>query len=161
MVARGGPGTRHYLPLAGRSQVGLLHNQERVQLYNQDDTAAAGTVANKLVSGTSPRSRMMAAAMQAAHEEAAARRERVLAHPDLRLKLTEAPIGYERPDQWNGYVPPKTDAEQSCPDCRNGIKHCRNTHMASANTSARRRALIEIAAEALRRENTRAQEDAA
>lgn len=76
-----------------------------------------------------------------AHAEAQARRARVLAHPDLAEALTEQPIGYARPEQWSGYVPPRTDAVRS----QDGA--------APLNTSARRRALVELAAEALRRES--------
>ncbi len=41
-----------------------------------------------------------------ARSEAASRRKRVLAHPDLAKLLTERPLGFQRPEQWNGYVPP-------------------------------------------------------
>ncbi len=34
------------------------------------------------------------------------RRRRVLAHPDLAQRLTARPLGFQRPEQWNGYVPP-------------------------------------------------------
>ncbi len=43
-----------------------------------------------------------------ARSEAASRRKRVLAHPDLAKLLTERPLGFQRPEQWNGYVPPAT-----------------------------------------------------
>jgi len=68
----------------------------------------------------------------AAGELVAERRKLVLAHPDLAVRLTEEPIGYERPEQWTGYVPPLI---------WNG----------ELNDSARRAALAEICAEALRR----------
>lgn len=74
-----------------------------------------------------------------AHTAAQQRRGRVLAHADLADALTTAPIGYARPDQWNGYVPPETDAIPM------GGGYVRNT-------SPRRAALVEICAEALRRE---------
>ncbi|MFC9973595.1 hypothetical protein ACFVH6_22140 [Spirillospora sp. NPDC127200] len=56
-------------------------------------------------------------------------RDAVLAYPDLAARLCEDPIGYARPDQWNGYVPPEI-ADQ---------RH---------NNSPRREALAEIVAEA-------------
>lgn len=74
-------------------------------------------------------------------QEQAERRKRVVAHPDLRARLTEPPLSYQRPEQWTGYVPPKllpqADDQQ---------------HTAALNTSARRRVLVELCAEALRRE---------
>jgi hypothetical protein len=60
------------------------------------------------------------------------RRERVLGHPDLAARLTEEPIGYGRPEQWNGFVPPLVWNGQF-------------------NDSPRRAALAEICAEALKR----------
>lgn len=68
-----------------------------------------------------------------AREQAAQRRGRVLAHADLADRLTAPPLGYARPDQWSGYVPPATWQE-------------------TRNDSARRAALVDICAEALRRE---------
>lgn len=68
-----------------------------------------------------------------ARAAAEARRSRVLAHPDLAEALTERPIGYARPEQWNGYVPPALWREE-------------------LNTSPHRAGLVEICAEALRRE---------
>ncbi len=41
-----------------------------------------------------------------ARAAAAERRRRVLAHPDLAQRLTERPLGFMRPEMWNGYVPP-------------------------------------------------------
>ncbi|MGI5162747.1 hypothetical protein ACQEU3_47075 [Spirillospora sp. CA-253888] len=56
-------------------------------------------------------------------------RDAVLTYPDLAARLCEDPIGYARPDQWNGFVPPEI-ADQ---------RH---------NNSPRRAALVEIVAEA-------------
>jgi hypothetical protein len=39
--------------------------------------------------------------------DAAARKKAVLAHPDLAVRLTAEPLGYAKPDQWNGFVPPE------------------------------------------------------
>lgn len=74
-----------------------------------------------------------------ARAAAQARRARVLAHPDLADRLTEQPLSYTRPDQWNGYVPPDTDAIPT------GGGYVRND-------SPRRAVLVDICAEALRRE---------
>lgn len=35
-----------------------------------------------------------------------ARRDRVLAHPDLAMRLTQQPINFAHPEQWNGYIAP-------------------------------------------------------
>ncbi len=52
------------------------------------------------------------AAWRKAREEAKAeckrRKDLVLRHPDIAVKLTQTPLNYERPDQWNGYIPPVT-----------------------------------------------------
>ncbi|GLZ10266.1 hypothetical protein Acsp04_05010 [Actinomadura sp. NBRC 104425] len=78
-----------------------------------------------------------------AHEHAAQRRRRVLAYADLADRLTAPPLCYARPEQWNGYVPPSTwGAVQS------GDKSFREL----PNDSPRRAALVELCAEALRRE---------
>lgn len=53
----------------------------------------------------------------------------VLACPDLAVKLTEDPLNYAKPEQWNGGIPPETF----------GGEH---------NDSARREALIALVAEA-------------
>lgn len=73
------------------------------------------------------------AARAASAEETAARKARVLQHPDLREGLTEPPLSYARPEQWNGWIAPATF---------NGER----------NDSPRREALVLLAAEALRRE---------
>lgn len=72
-----------------------------------------------------------------AHEAAQARRARVLAHDDLRAALCLPPLAYERPEQWSGYVPPQTWPRR---------------HGDGLNASPRRVALVDIAAEAFRRE---------
>ncbi len=41
-----------------------------------------------------------------AQRDAAERRRRVLAHPDLAEWLTRRPLSFVRPELWNGYVPP-------------------------------------------------------
>jgi hypothetical protein len=63
-------------------------------------------------------------------------RERVLRYPDLASKLTEPPLNYERLDQWNGWLPPAfiSGHDGEIP-----------------NDSPRQAALVDLAAEALRR----------
>ncbi|EFC80072.1 hypothetical protein [Parafrankia sp. EUN1f] len=55
-------------------------------------------------------------------------------HPDLAEKLTAGPLSFTSPALWNGYVPPRQWG-------------------GALNTSPQRRALVEICAEAWRREN--------
>lgn len=62
-------------------------------------------------------------------------RDAVLAHPDLAAKLTQQPLDYTRPEQWNGFVPP---------ELWNG----------QINDSPRRAALVELVDEAMRRDDT-------
>lgn len=91
--------------------------------------------------------------------ESAARRERVLRYPDLAKRLTEPPLGYKRPQDWSGWVPPATGEVEACPACQSdpGKWGCKRPgHHARANNSRRRAALVEIAAEALAREDAAA-----
>jgi hypothetical protein len=66
-------------------------------------------------------------AAEVAEQRAQLARDRalVLAQPDIAKRLTEAPLGYARPEQWNGFVPP---------EIWNGAR----------NDSPRRAALLEI-----------------
>jgi len=38
--------------------------------------------------------------------ECAARRARVLAHPDIAARLCDPPMRYTRPEVWTGFIPP-------------------------------------------------------
>jgi hypothetical protein len=60
-------------------------------------------------------------------------RERVLRYPDLAQKLTEPPLRYANPRQWNGFIPPDVCGQQ-------------------LNLSPRRDALWALATEAYRRD---------
>lgn len=71
--------------------------------------------------------------MAEAQRAAAYRRGLVLRHPDLAEQLTKRPIGYARPEIWNGYIPPATD-------CTGAI-----------NTAACRPVLLALVAEAEQR----------
>lgn len=72
-----------------------------------------------------------------AASEIAERRARVLRYPDLAARLTQRPLEFTHPEKWNGFVPPKTVPT------RDDWK---------PNDSAVRAALVEICAEALRRD---------
>lgn len=61
-------------------------------------------------------------------------RDRILRWPDLARKLTEPPLDYERPSQWNGFIPPL------------------NSCTGQLNNSSRRDALLRLATEAYQRE---------
>lgn len=74
-----------------------------------------------------------------AREANEVRRACVLKHEDLRERLCQQPLNFARPEQWSGYVAPKTDPAEAGGQSR-------------INTASRRAALVEISAEALRRE---------
>lgn len=40
------------------------------------------------------------------------RRLRVLAQPDIARRLTQPPLAWTRPENWNGYIPPGTWGER-------------------------------------------------
>lgn len=104
-----------------------------------EDEQAAGRVVVPIVRrGHHDWRQVRRAAEAKASAAAQKRRARVLAHSDLAARLTQDPIGYARPEQWNGYVPPRTWGG--------------TVHREYPNDSPRRAALVELAAEALRRE---------
>jgi hypothetical protein len=88
--------------------------------------------------------------IEQARAENAARRDRVLAHPDLAARLVDA-LGITDPVRWSGWIPPKTLPEDVCNECRAGACGSR-AHLARTNRTYQRRQLVDIAAEALRRE---------
>lgn len=53
---------------------------------------------------------MQAAA--AARAQIAEQRRLILAYPDLAARLCAAPLGFKRPEQWTGYIPPAFDRER-------------------------------------------------
>lgn len=95
-----------------------------------------------------------------ARDECAQRKARVLAHPDLARRLVTE-LGYQRPEQWNGYVPPliinpgasEVLTHNGTPN-RNGGRSAGQQQ----NDSPRRAALIAICREAYKREQAETQE---
>jgi hypothetical protein len=71
--------------------------------------------------------------MAAARTEAAHRRGLVLRHPDLAAQLTVAPCRFSKPEFWNGFIPPAQWGQK-------------------INTDPSRRVLLELVAEAERRQ---------
>lgn len=82
-----------------------------------------------------------------------ARRDRVLAYPDLARRLTEPPLRFADPSDWNGWIPPAMQPEEPCGYGCGRHHRCDGIHAARRNNSARRQALVEIAAEAWRRDH--------
>lgn len=93
-------------------------------------------------------SRMWRDALAQSKQESRARRARVLAHDDLTKRLAQL---MSDPKQWSGWIPPRTLPEDTCTHCARG-RRCHGAHRARVNDSPRRAALVEIATEALRRE---------
>ena len=94
-------------------------------------------------------------AVARARQASAERRARVLAHPDLARRLTEPPLALHEPARWSGWIPPRLLAAQACPACNAGgpAWACRgHEHLAPVNDSPFRVQLVEIAAEAMRRD---------
>lgn len=99
------------------------------------------------------------------HRRTQARRARVLAHPDLAARLCEPPLSYARPDQWNGYVPPREEAEVIPELLRSPAhiassgratgghpnSHGHRTGISVVNDAERRRVLVDICREAEQR----------
>ena len=82
-----------------------------------------------------------------------ARRDRVLAYPDLAKRLTEPPLGFADPTDWTGWIPPATEPEQPCGVWCGRNHRCDVHAVARRNDSPRRRAFVDIAAEAWRRDH--------
>lgn len=67
-------------------------------------------IAGALPPGPGRTACMQAAA--AAHAQLAEQRRLILAYPDLAAGLCREPIGFKRPEQWTGYIPPTFDRER-------------------------------------------------
>lgn len=94
-------------------------------------------------------------ALNAAHVANQERRERVLRHPDLATQLRDV-LGITDASRWNGYVPP-AHVPGSVRVTRTGPDRARRSASEDeryfvANTSPVRRRVVEICAEAFRRE---------
>jgi hypothetical protein len=80
----------------------------------------------------------------------------VLGFPDLAARLTEKPLSYTQAGMWNGYVPPHDDQYAipeplHSPSGHPNARH-KSTEPAGINDTAYRTALVDICAEAMRRE---------
>ncbi|TAK32286.1 MAG: hypothetical protein EPO40_02885 [Myxococcaceae bacterium] len=85
----------------------------------------------------------------------AERRDRVLAYPDLVKRLTEPPFAISNPMRWNGWIPPRTLPRQACGPSCGRVRSCtlpEYAHATPINDSPVRTQLVEIAAEAYRRD---------
>ena len=89
------------------------------------------------------------------------RRAAVLKHEDLRGRLCQPPIGYDKAGQWNGYVPPayvnQDSTEELCSSARMGMsgrmdrRYGQLGHYGTGqlpNDSPRRAALAQLSQEA-------------
>lgn len=91
-------------------------------------------------------------ALEQSRLSSAERRERVLVHPDLVDRLAERPLALADPYSWSGWIPPRTLPEDACSGCATHSCAGRG-HTTRANRSPFRQQLVDIAAEALRREH--------
>lgn len=98
--------------------------------------------------------RLWHTAAEQAKRENAERAARVLAHPDLVERLRQEPAAMQDPHGWSGWIPPRTEPEGMCDGgCgRSGRCPRHSEHRTRINQSAIRRQLVDIAAEAMRRE---------
>lgn len=99
--------------------------------------------------------RLWQGAVAKSKRDSQARRMRVMAHEDLAQQLQQAPLRLTDSGRWSGWIPPKTLPEECCVHCQRDSPRpiCRGwPHRARVNDSPARRQLVEIAAEAMRRE---------
>lgn len=92
----------------------------------------ASSIWDALPAATQARREQRRVVLQEAAQQAAQRRSRVLVH-EWACKRLCAIFGYERADQWNGYVPPRADP---LPD--------RGPQVATPNDSPFRKALVQL-----------------
>jgi hypothetical protein len=111
-------------------------------------------VARVLEHSSHPGVRKALTGMLEAHNINVQRRGEVLKHEDLRKRL-EKELGYQRADQWNGYIPPATVNEFSTEElCRSGTASVRYNQLGHygqgefLNNSPQRAALVQISTEA-------------
>lgn len=82
--------------------------------------------------------------------EAQSLRRRVLAHPDIAQRLVTE-LGYQRPEQWFGYVPPRIGWYEGGTVWANG-SNTEKVGVGNLNDSPRRRILLDILAAVMERE---------
>lgn len=102
-----------------------------------------------------PVMRLWRATKAESKRDSQARRDRVLANPDLAQRLTGPPLGLSSPQRWSGWIPPRTLAEDACTQCESGKPRplCSGwPHRSRVNDSPIRRQLVDIATEAMARE---------
>lgn len=118
------------------------------------DPLHLGSMLAKIASD--PNAPAWAKAIGKSSEVCAERRARLLRYPDLTKRLVTE-LGYTKPEQWNGYIPPRPDAyaeREILHDTSGYVNPDRvRTPGQQVNDSPRRAALVDIAAEAMRRES--------
>jgi len=124
-------------------------------------TTEPGTLSQsiaELIDRYPPGSHLHEAAQMIAREtrRCQARRAAVLSHPDLAARLTEPDIGYSKPSDWNGWIPPafiRPGSAEELLQSPTGRLNQRGKRAAGEepNDSPRRAALVEIATEAWNR----------
>lgn len=77
-------------------------------------------------------------AARAARKQTDDQHKLIMRYPDIRAKLCDPPLGYQRPEQWHGYIPPAYCAEDV-----DGVTRL--------NDSPRRTALLALLEEAAER----------
>lgn len=92
--------------------------------------------------------RLWRTAARDAAKQTAEQRKLILAYPDIAARLCNPPLGYARPDQWTGYIPPAYDRENAI-----GVT--------PLNDSPRRAALMELLEAAAEREDAQRRPPAA
>jgi hypothetical protein len=125
----------------------LRARKTKPSVWSKLDAWQHGTVAQRL---------RFLDAIETAHRGAQHRRRLVLSHEDIAHRLVTE-LGYQRPDQWNGYIPPRIAEYRS--ENRFGGAWLDGVWVADPmigllNTSPRRQALLEIVAAAAERERS-------
>lgn len=84
------------------------------------------------------KSRPCVEAARAAARQTSEQHKLIMRYPDIRARLCDPPLGYAKPEQWHGYIPPAYDAERI-----DGVTRL--------NDSPRRTALLALLEEAAER----------
>lgn len=129
-------------PEGQRMDASLLNRLIREHRQDQLLRRPVATAYGPAVAEETLRQRLMAVWQQEKRRSkglSQARRALVLKHPDLAAQLCSSLIGYSKPENWNGWIPP----ELLAPDASGN---------AAKNDSHRRAALVRLVAEAQARE---------